>query len=257
MKTSKIAPLMVLAVGMGAAGWWASAMLASVDEPREDEQGVEAPFVPEPVRVEASQRGGALHALSAGASDEGDAGGRADGGVSNSEQEVGRGGAMAGLERRRQAERADDAAEMPPEEDWSEGPREAVGPARWMPKRLSEEEAQELQSELDEGEMRQARLLAMREDRQRSIDRVAPRVEACFEDLRLREPERQGRLALTWTMLAGGGLGLINEAEVRANVGLREPGFEACVMEAVQGLSFEATGESELLVEWVFMPGEQ
>ncbi|RVU45754.1 hypothetical protein EA187_08295 [Lujinxingia sediminis] len=252
MKIGKIAPVMVLVMGMGTAAWWASTTLASVDE--RDDEGVEAPFVPEPapVRVEASKRGGALNALSSGTIDEGDAGGRADGDVSNVEQEVGRGGALARLERQRRVQRAEDASQA--EEDWSEGPRAEVGPARWMPKRLSEEEAGELQSELDEGEMRQAQLLAMREDRQRSIDVVAPGVQACFEELRAREPQRQGRLALTWTMLAGGGLGLISEVQVRANVGLREPGFESCVMEAVQGLSFEATGESELLVEWAYTP---
>ncbi|TXD34047.1 hypothetical protein FRC98_19500 [Lujinxingia vulgaris] len=253
MKTSKIAPVVVLVVGMGAAAWVVNSTLATVDEG--EDKGVEAPFMPRPapVRVEATKRGGALNALSAGKLDLGDAGGRADGGVASSAEEVGRGGALAHLDRRRRAQRADDEGQ--PEEDWSEGERAPVGPARWMPERLSEEEAHELQSELDEGEMRQAQLLAMREDRQRSIDVVAPRVGVCFEELRAREPERQGRLALNWTMLAGGGVGVIGEVQVRANVGLREPGFEACVVQ-VEGLTFEATGESELLVEWVFMPGE-
>lgn len=256
MAAKKIAPVALLMLLMGGAGFWALQMIEQVEGGEDEVTPAERPQ-PAPVRVEASKRGGALSKFSrepsAGGESSADAGD--DAGAPVVLKEGARGGALAGISRRRKAERAQaDAGPDGSQEDWSEGPREAVGPSRWMRERLNDEEAGELRDDLESGEMEQARTLAMREDRQRSIHAVEARVQDCFAELVALEPERTGRLGLTWTMLAGGGVGLVTDPQVRANMGLREPGFEACIAGSLQGVEFEATGESEILVEWAFMP---
>lgn len=253
MAAKKMAPVALLVVMMGGAGFWAMQMMGELEV--EEEEKVRRPEAvqPPPVRVEASQRGGALSGLSRVEAPVEVASNEAGADAGGSAELVARGGALAGITKRRtQGGKSDVGLEE--QEDWSEGPREVMGPSRWMRQRMSDEESRELQSELELGEMEQARILAMREDRQSSIDAVEVQVRDCFAVLVAQEPERSGRLGLTWTMLAGGGVGLVTEPRVRANIGLREPGFEACVAGALQGVEFEATGESEILVEWAFMP---
>jgi len=249
----KMAPVALLAVMMGGVGYWAMQTMGELEVEEEEKVTRPEAVQPPPVRVEASQRGGALSGLSRVEAPVEGAGNDAGTDAGSRAEAVARGGALAGITTRRAQGGKSDVGPQG-EEDWSEGPREVMGPSRWMRQRMSDEESRELQSELELGEMEQARILAMREDRQSSIDAVEVKVRDCFGVLVAQEPERTGRLGLTWTMLAGGGVGLVADPQVRANMGLREPGFEACVAGALQGLEFEATGESEILVEWAFTP---
>ncbi|RAL21257.1 hypothetical protein DL240_14115 [Lujinxingia litoralis] len=244
---TRVATLAIVGGLMGAVGY---GMLASSGEAEVEAEKTPGRSASAPV---ASAKGGAFagRAMSAGGGAE-----TQQGAVGGAEDrvEAGEGGAQAQRSERRTREAVQPGAVSP--DAGEEGGMKGVGPLRWARQPLSPEALAVLEDELDEGEMRQAQELAMRQDRRRSIEAVEAGVRGCYEALRREQPERGGRVALRWTMVAAGGVGQVVDAVITANVGLRDAGFEGCVAQALRGLEFEAVGEAEVVVEWPFMPRE-
>lgn len=145
---------------------------------------------------------------------------------------------------------ADESVE-PEDRRRSSGPGE-FGPVEWMAQ-PTDVDVDEIEERLDQGEMEQEFLLALRRDRQRSIDLAQASVTACYEELLDRNPEtiRQGRIALEWTLRTDAGVGRLEAPQVLHNLGLDEADFEACILEGVAGQQFEAQGDgAELQVQW-------
>jgi len=136
---------------------------------------------------------------------------------------------------------------------------EGVGPRSWAAE-PEDVDVERLEERLDEGRMRQDFELAMRRDRRRSIDEARRRVARCesertggvidgeIEDV-IGELERE--IALEWTLRTDAGVGRIEQPEVLFRRGPKDEGFEDCVVERLEGVEFDATGDgAELDVRW-------
>ena len=130
---------------------------------------------------------------------------------------------------------------------------EGLGPRRWMAdaEEADDVDTQELERRLDEGRMRQEFELSRQEDRFRSIDEVRPHVERCYREISVERLELDDRVALEWTMRTEGGVGRIEEPAVVHHRGPPDEGFNTCIVDAVEGLEFEAVGDgASLQVRW-------
>lgn len=95
------------------------------------------------------------------------------------------------------------------------------------------------------------RYRAVREDprlgdraRASSIASAREIVDACFATLRERQPAARGRLIVAWRAEPRAGRGFIVAPRVTANVGLRDPAFESCLLEGLTERPFgPADGE--------------
>jgi hypothetical protein len=125
-----------------------------------------------------------------------------------------------------------------------------TGPESWSAPISPEEEA-EIQAAFDAIPEPDPRVT--REDRKTSIEVVRVVVEDCFRALQTRQPGRRGRIAVAWTAMAAGGEGLIQEPQITLNLKLREPLFEQCIVQGLDGLTFPAAEPGEpLRVEYPF-----
>jgi hypothetical protein len=139
---------------------------------------------------------------------------------------------------------------------------EAVGPAQWLAQ-PHDVDVDELEEELNRGAMEQEFLIAKRRDRHRSIEVVEPVVHDCYGAWRARgidaEIVTQGiddsRVALGWNMITDAGRGRLENPQILHQLGPRDERFEACLIDGLDGLGFDAVGDgADLEVQWAVQP---
>ncbi len=139
---------------------------------------------------------------------------------------------------------------------------EAVGPARWMAQ-PHDVDVEALEEELHQGAMDQEFEIALRRDRRRSIEVVDAAVQDCYRAWRRRgidaEIVTQGiddsRVALGWTLNTEAGRGRVEDPQILHQLGPRDGRFEACLIDNVDGLRFQAVGDgANLEVQWAMQP---
>lgn len=131
---------------------------------------------------------------------------------------------------------------------------EGMGPRRWMAE-PDDVDLEALEEQLDEDQMEQEFELALRQDRRASIEAVSAHVEDCHVERRQRRVETQwasdAYVGLRWTMSTSAGQGQVENPQIVQRLGDVDERFEACVVDSVQGLKFEAVGDgAEVEVEW-------
>lgn len=135
----------------------------------------------------------------------------------------------------------------------NENPRpQGLGPADWMAQ-PEDVDPDAIEKRLLEGEQRQARQLAIQRDRRRSVDAVRPVLHDCHEALRDRRPDAGTRVALGWAFSTSEAVGTIEKPAVLHHPGVTDEAFEDCLVERLDGLSFDATTDGKYLeVEYAF-----
>lgn len=129
--------------------------------------------------------------------------------------------------------------------------QEVLGSKKWMAK-VSEQEAAKIQEVFEKAEAQKDKRID-RISRQNSIDAMKLAVGECLDELRETDPAATGRLIVEWTASANDdGRGVIEEVEIKTNVGLRIETFEQCVR-SNDGLNFAGNPGEPLRVEYPFM----
>lgn len=148
------------------------------------------------------------------------------------------------------------------EGDGEEEEEVVVGPREWAAE-PDDVDVEALEEQVLESEMAQEELLVLREDRRAAISVGRQVVRECrgahkrdMDELapvdRQHVAESVGDVAVGFEMRTGGGDGVIEDVELLLRQGARGVGFEACVVQELEGQVFEAGGDGgELWVEFV------
>ncbi|MGM0558390.1 MAG: hypothetical protein ACQEVA_18540 [Myxococcota bacterium] len=142
-----------------------------------------------------------------------------------------------------QAERADAGYVDPVNE-------EVLGPKAWMPE-LPEDEREEIDEELDRQSPDPFPIdLGVRRE---GIEVAKAVVFDCYDALRRRQPQRTGRIIVSFDVVASGGSATLENTEVPTNVKLDDPQFEACIIDGIDGLQIASSDEGTMRVKYPFL----
>ena len=132
------------------------------------------------------------------------------------------------------------------------GRPEGLGPVEWMAQ-PDDVDLEALEERLVEGQMRQARELAVRTDQRRSVTAVEAPLRECFDELLSRRHDAGHRVSLGWTVSTSGAQGVVDAPQILHHIGASDEAFEQCVADRIDGLRFDAvTDGEEVDVEYSF-----
>lgn len=129
--------------------------------------------------------------------------------------------------------------------------QKVLGDKRWMAVESPEENAR-IRALLDKPMPSDPRATPL--DRRTSIDLLKPEVEFCVESVRRTNPAAKGRLVVSYDLSASSEMAVIQNADVDPIIGFEGVvGLRECIVDRIQGRTFDASREGELLrVEYPF-----
>jgi hypothetical protein len=127
---------------------------------------------------------------------------------------------------------------------------EVLGPKAWMAD-LPEEQREDIDEELDR--QRPEPFPIDLEVRREGIEVAKAVVFDCYDALQRRQPQRTGRIIVSFDVVAGGGSATLRNTDVPTNVKLDDPQFESCIVDGINGLRIASSDEGTMRVEYPFL----